>query len=461
MLSHEQLEEIYHFLADPMTLASLHWFDVSAFGNWDDYNFNQPAGRNIIGVLARRDLFLTPARQLNNRALTNMSPEALAALAFAQTYVEETWDQTPPWEGDSSNPYFNWVHVDLLTPPQLERFLSDDYLYQERVRYWYAVHQPMLTCQLTRIGRANGSLMEAILRDINPPRLAGYSFPIANQLILQTVESAFWYADYVVHAESRYGVVAQNERDSISSGYAETLYGSTDNLDELIEAVFASPYTDAIIAELAHPQTASFWNVMRFLHAGARHREGGASPDFPQNGQPPLFALRYESRTPEPVGRPQEDISTFALLTTVYSDSLLLDFTNWDFDTGNLLVNPVDELRPDGIHRLVSERNKAIFVIEHMGNEMLYPNATHVSGSRGLGLSLTLQYNDLDGDFLPYIPDEAFALVMALYTEATGHNIEASRVTLCYSPLLRQGYEQVDLDTRQAASWDELTDAVC
>ena len=123
---------------------------------------------------------------------------------------------------------------------------------------------------------------------------------------------------------------------------------------------------------------------MRFVHAGARQREGGASPDFPGNGQPAIFALRYGERSPEPGGRAVADVSAFALLTTVYSDSILLDFTNWDANRAALIVTPGDMSRSDGIDRQVSERNKAIYVIEHLGSEAIYPNATHVSGSRGL-----------------------------------------------------------------------------
>jgi len=38
-----------------------------------------------------RGLFLEPAKLLNNRSLTNMSDEALAALVYAQVFVEEKW----------------------------------------------------------------------------------------------------------------------------------------------------------------------------------------------------------------------------------------------------------------------------------------------------------------------------------------------------------------------------------
>ena len=53
-----------------------------------EYNFGRPVGDAVHTNLARRDLFLDPARQLNNPAITNMSAEALAALVFSQTYVE-------------------------------------------------------------------------------------------------------------------------------------------------------------------------------------------------------------------------------------------------------------------------------------------------------------------------------------------------------------------------------------
>jgi len=155
-----------------------------------------------------------------------------------------------------------------------------------------------------------------------------------------------------------------------------------------------------------------------------------------------LIALRYRARTSQPVGRQTDEISAFSLLTTVYSDSILLDFTNWDSSRQALIHAPVDADRSDGIDRQVSERNKAILVVEQMGNENAYPNATHVAGSRGLGFSLTTQYDDPQhGDFLPYTPAEAQALVDALVVEARDFGIAASQQTLCSSPLLKQGYE--------------------
>ncbi|MBC7871242.1 MAG: hypothetical protein H7Y09_10425, partial [Chitinophagaceae bacterium] len=209
------------------------------------------------------------------------------------------------------------------------------------------------------------------------------------------------------------------------------------------------------------PESAAFWNVMRYLHAGARQREGGASADHPENGQPHLFALQYQTRTPLPVGRDQRNISAFALLTTVYSDSLLLDFTNWNMSAQTLIVTPTDENRVDGIHRLVSERNKAILVIEQMGNENAYPNATHVAGSRGLGFALTPQYDDRTGDFLPYTGEEVNALVMALVTEARDYGIEASRITLCNSPLLQRGYESYMGENQNTPVWTSLVNGLC
>ena len=69
---------------------------------------------------------------------------------------------------------------------------------------------------------------------------------------------------------------------------------------------------------------------MRFLHAGARQREGGGSPQSPGDNQPAIMALQYAERSAKPRGRMRADISAFSLMTTVYSDSILLDFSNWD-----------------------------------------------------------------------------------------------------------------------------------
>ena len=181
---------------------------------------------------------------------------------------------------------------------------------------------------------------------------------------------------------------------------------------------------------------------MRFLHAGARQREGGGAPERPGDNQPAIMALRYNERSPAPRGRAQRDISAFALITTVYSDSILLDFTNWNPADETLIVHPVDGSRTDGIHRRLSERNKAIRVVEHLGDENLIPNATHIVGSRGLGLELVSQYDEATADYLPYTPEEAFFLIQALLTEAVEYNIAESAMTYCQAVQLRRGYEQ-------------------
>jgi hypothetical protein len=71
-------------------------------------------------------------------------------------------------------------------------------------------------------------------------------------------------------------------------------------------------------------------------------------------------------------------------------------------------------------------------------------------------LSIPIQ----QGDFLPYTSDETYALVMALITEAREHQIEASRFTLCHSPLLKSGYEAYASQTN-APAWNELVSDLC
>lgn len=296
---------------------------------------------------------------------------------------------------------------------------------------------------------SDGDDTQAILTYIQPPisnvpRLAGYSYPIGNQLYLQTAETLLWYVDYLQVGDIRYGDVRRTELDTqiVLPEYADSIliFSSESQLVEELSTLLNAPFADELRLELTHPETASFWNVMRFVHAGARQREGGGSPEFPGNNQPSLIALRYEERTKEPVGRATSDISTFAIITTVYSDSILLDFTNWDEQNQSIIVSPIDSLRSDGIHRRLSERNKAIQVIEQMGDENRYTNATHIVGSRGLGLQLVTQYENSEGDFLPYTPEEAYYLVSALITEYEQHGIELSRQTLCNAPLLQSGY---------------------
>ena len=119
-LSNEQLRSILDFLPDALVFAEHHHFDITGYKDWAAYNFQRPAGDALVTNLARRDLFLDPARQLNNREITNMSAEALAALAFSQAYVEEKWDHTVPWDGDD-NAVFNWIQPELLTSTAVGR----------------------------------------------------------------------------------------------------------------------------------------------------------------------------------------------------------------------------------------------------------------------------------------------------------------------------------------------------
>ena len=200
---------------------------------------------------------------------------------------------------------------------------------------------------------------------------------------------------------------------------------------------------------------------MRFVHAAARQREGGGSEQRPGDNQPAIMALRYSERSPVPMGRARHDISAFSLITTVYSDSILLDFSNWNAANNTLIVQVVDHSRSDGIHRRLSERNKAIYVVEHMGDEIAYPNATHITGSRGLGFSLVSLFDSSEGDFLPYTPEEAFFLISALSMEALDYDIDESADTLCKAPLLRTAYENYSYSVAGTKPFQELNDLIC
>ena len=200
-------------MTDPIVIADQRWFDVSTYSSWDDYNFKRPVGDTVLTVLARRDLFLDAARELNNPMLTNMSPEALAALIFAQTYVEEKWDHQPPWDGDSANPIFNWVHPVVLDQPNVAEWLYSNELDQLRSEYWWATYFSFPLGVFQRLGVGKGTDFDEALRGMRPPnanapRLAGYAYPVGNQLYLQTAETAYWYADYLKYRAQRYGAFA-------------------------------------------------------------------------------------------------------------------------------------------------------------------------------------------------------------------------------------------------------------
>ncbi len=480
-LSLEQLTEIYRFTTNATLIADSKWFDISGYISWDDYNYYRPIGDMVLSILARRDLFFDPARQLNNRALTNMSSEALAALTFSQVYVEEKWDHEVPWDGDP-NEIFNWVHPAITDNPNWFTLRDGDFLYRERVAYWWATYWSLPLMVSFRIGNGTGSDFDLALSGMRPPtsnspRLAGYSYPLGNQLYLQTAETVYWYGDYLHYGRTRYGEIEPHSLDTgirFPAGSHE-IWQASDSLEARfwLESVpefalypglwglFAASFGRQLRVELTQPETAAFWNVMRYLYAAARQREGGASPEHPENGQPAVIALRYEERTPQPVGRSTAEVSAFALLTTVYSDSILLDFTNWDVSNNTLIHMPADTARSDGLHRQISERNKAIRVIEQMGNELTYSNATHIAGSRGLGFNLITQYEDAEnGDFLPYTAYESRALVMALVSEARDYGIVDSQMTLCNSPLLRTGYE-ITAENDEVFAWDTLVGDLC
>lgn len=481
-LSVEQLTDIARFMSDTQEIADSRWFDVRQYTSWDDYNFHRLQGEVITSVLARRDLFLDAARQLNDPLLTNMSPHALAALAFAQAYVEEKWDQQPPWEGDASNHVFNWVHPTVLEPSDPQAFIYGDTIEKLRVEFWWATYFSYPLTIVHQSGLGKGSDFIETLRGMAPPesnapRLAGYAYPIGNQLYLQTAETAYWYAAYREYGRIRYGSSAPSvvldtriafplpltEGEIVAQDAVGIEVYPNLSMPSGLWALHTAPFARALRVELTQPETAAFWNTMRFVWAGARQREGGGTPESPQDGQPSLFALRYDMRSEDPNGRPTTEVSAFSLLTTVYSDSILLDFINWDASRNALIVPPTDTNRPDGIHRMVSERNKAIFVIEHLGDESTFANATHVSSSRGLGFSLVTAYQDPQtGDFLPYSVEEVRYLALALVTEASEFSIQASRQTLCNSPLLRLGYEYYAAqDTMPTATWAELVGNQC
>ncbi len=472
-LSVTQLRHLLGFLTDSETFANLAAFDISAFSNWEDYNYYRPQSEVVMAILARRDLFLDPARQLNNPAITNMSDEALAALIFSQTYVEEKWDHTVPWDGEP-NRVFNWIQPELLVTPNWDDFVNGDFLFRERVRYWFATFEPHMLEDESAKDLGDGNDVQAALAHIrapvsNVPRLAGYSYPIGNQLYLQSAESLLWYADYLKVAKARHGQLTVPRLDT-SIRLPEDSTAILEREPPLdwefhdfagLWGLLHAPFAEDLRLQLSHPEKAAFWNVMRFVHAGARQREGGGSAERPGDNQPAIMALRYSERSDTPQGRNREDISAFSLITTVYSDSILLDFSNWNAADQSLIVQPLDDSRSDGIHRQLSERNKAIRVVEHMGDENKYYNARHVAGSLGLGLQLVTKFDDPAGDFLPYTPEEASFLMRALATEAIDFGIEESAETFCRTPLLRRSYQKFSAQNEMATNYEAWSGIIC
>ena len=347
-----------------------------------------------------QSLFLTPARNLNSVYLTNMTDNALASLALSQTYVEENWfrDYLYP------HPYYNRgddpAHPSgsRILPTQRENI--NDKRYISSLLGFYAF-------------RGYGWISEAINRVVHSREggdtLSGVGFGLGNQPLFQAWDAVDWYWNYsqnnmnvtdplklntniyrnqqhnVIQVAARF-IFTQTYRTPNSELIAEISDGGLNPLDQYFGGGIDS-------AEL---------NVLRFVYAGARQREGldytGGIRDYEA-----LENARDGVR-----GRPHQDVSALSLIAYVFTGAITT---------------------PEFIKS--SERNKAILTVERL--RIGHPDNFRIVTNRGLGLdNLVTAYDVADTpdalselsvgqegyDYLPYNEEEATKLVAALARDA-------------------------------------------
>ncbi len=359
-----------------------------------------------------RSLFLEPAKLLNNRSLTNMSDEALAALVYAQVFVEEKWFKD-----------YNWVH------PYWDR--NDDPgggAWPDAVSLNAKRYAPI------QLGSLNDHVC-SIQGSDRPHRLCGLGFGPANELLGQAWDSAQWYLEYLDLPKNRYG--SQPQSLSLDK------YPALAMLSKLIKTrdpwLPASDARALLRDELLNVEQSQFWNVMRFVWAAARQREG-AYIDNRSVDEQAKQAIDYNQILDiRPGGRPQQDVSAFSLMTTVYTDAITVsDVTGF----GQTYVAR-NNRNMDDWKNFVNERNKAIRNVELLGQTSA-EGQYRIQQALAIG-PLSNQYDDpVTGDFLPYSREEIEDLVSGLLFEINNRDdpwvADEARQTLRNASLLQQGY---------------------
>ncbi|MBE2192544.1 MAG: hypothetical protein IAE83_00025 [Anaerolinea sp.] len=376
-----------------------------------------------------RSLFLVMASRLNHQGLTNMSDAALAVLVYSQVFAEEKWFKDYNWV----HPY--WNRGDDPTQPQFAP-IWDALLGQESGNLnekRYITHHFLAHADewIARIREGEKSW-----------RLSGFGFGLGNQPLNQALDAAQWYLTFMDNAPQRYGDPKESvldDSDPNQRSALETLYEIMRHNDPWM------PQPDPrsiLMGELSDIEKSQFWNTMRFVWAGARHREG-AYKDVRQEELKERVAIDYTqllgryTGQPDipPSGRPTGEISAFALMTTVYTDSILVSEVTGYGEEGYIGQK---SRSAESWSYFVNERNKAIRNVERMINaEGQYRLL------RPLRVELKTQYDQPNGDFLPYSREEISKLVDALLFEANqaqeGISEQAVDI-LTRSDLLKQGY---------------------
>jgi len=354
----------------------------------------EAANAYVASVGDPRALFLNPARLLNNRSVTNMSDEALAARVYAQVYVEEKWFKD-----------YNWVHPywNSSRDPQGGNWLSPTSLNAKRYAPFF-------------LGSLNDWAI-TLTADFTPYRLGGFGFGPGNELFGQAWDSSAWFLDYLNLPDNRYGL----------------------RPTPLTDSVLVNRTPEAVRNALLSLEPSQFWNTLRFLWAAARHREG-AYPDSRPAPESARRAIDYRQLVGKPPsGRPQSEVSAFALITTVYTDAITVPEVTGYGQAYRARANRDLE----AWKRFISERNKAIRDVELLGNASL-EGRYRIQQALAIGPLVTQYASAANADFLPYSREEVDDLVHALLAESNNRDdpwvAEQALQLLDDSPLLHDGY---------------------
>lgn len=408
------------------------------------------------------NLFLMPARLLNNPTLTNMSDEALAALVFSQVYVEEKWHKGLGWlhpfynSGDDPSPLAQTSLMPELG--WLGNFFAtvNDKRYGASLAPTYAAYGDVESAVLSVIP-ARDNIREFFEGIVVPELIRGVGYGLGNQPYAMTEESAFWYLNYAQHN----GLA--NTINNLPTNFFSDL-GQFSNVNVARATLIAelgdyglSPLSEISPNDLAIGnvnfdqvgEASQFWNVMRFLFTGASLREGTSYPTG-QFNYATLGNLSPENPAGQP-GRPIYEVSAFSIMSSVYSGSL--DFQTFSSTEWNSIT--------------ASERNKAIATIERLGSSS--PENFRIVGPDGIAVDPLVSAYHIPGvdtpeelaqgvqsgqivpgrdyDFLPYSREEAHLLMEALVRDINDENSDTryrliydTQNAHLYAPLLRGAY---------------------
>jgi len=390
----------------------------------------QEYAKNVGSV---KDIFLNPAQLYNDSSITNMSDSALAALVYAQVYQEEYWFKA-----------YNWIHPYYKRGDDPTQLPYDVFNTNSLNTKRFLKYDPQLLGILQSLAEWRARTKEE--GEKGNYRLSGLGFGMGNQTLRQTSDAVLWYWQYASRSENsiRYQTSIKVDKKNDLLPFYDKLerFGLWDYYaqDKIIDAVKLVEAGLVPEFQYADPVKLEQWNVLRFIWAGARQREGLGAMQGRDNDVARKVAIDYNKIAPAPSGRPKSQVSAFSLLTTIYSDDITVSsFAGAKYDAKTNTATAAGASNK-------TERNKAIRAVELL-------DSRNIEGSyriqQPLGIKLTTQYAvdtskvaaGPSGDFLPYNAEEAVSLVEALQDESQKGDRDSLK-TLCCSNLLQDGYKQ-------------------